>query len=732
MDDIALRLKLGDFGDSIGATLESLVNARLDQLDALNIDYSFDRDELFGSADVGIIEKNALQILDSVFDRSHRDSHPLPVLLYFGQREHPDEPDAFQVIVARSVELAIELAAHDASRHEDIVMICRRARLLVEQPSRYARLMMKLPDFTLPFDDIADGLQILSDDPELQDLADRLRRWASVIRVVTDGRAKRQSSLPGAPLRVAGCVTEIESSEDDDVVIAVAEPAVDTVYPNAPEEAQHDRPKDGASAYIQPVTTSKDRADGMGHLRGEQIVNRQHMESTCPSSLHSQLTNNEAKWAFGQAYRMAATSSGYLFAALAIVTGRRIEHLKSLPLVTDHIDPEQNEYWFHRNGVVALWYRVRLPQFVDLMKLDIVEQSSDEGIALPLPPKLAALLLKYLARKRKNTSDRDAAEAVAQLAASIDKRVTAPRLSKVLLKELTLRGVDEVDVAWLSGMSARHCAGLYYSVIPRARLLQTYYDFVDDLMASTGDAWPDRPPLPTGDVGTRIRVRDELVTRLFSLQADSLTAARQHPSATDRFVFHNRYVLYTFQVLALACGIRAVTEPFGNISDTNPFNATLRLLDKANRGVASDRMITLGEIALAQIRAYNRHLTRLAEYCRHYSSALRSQVCAAQQSEFSWLFRIDHKERAHPLRPRWILRELRHTWPLPINWPRHFHSSWLREQGLGRGVIRAYLGHADSGAAPLSRFDGTSMFELRQLGQAINDRLVSLGIRAVR
>ena len=731
MNDIALRLKLGDFGESIGATLEALLDARLDQLEALNIDYGFDRDELFGSADAGEIGDSDVQALDSILDRSHRNSHPLPVLLNFGQREHPDRPEVFQLIVARSVELAIELAAIDDLRDKDIVMICRRARLLVVEPSKYAQLMTKLPDFTQPFDDIADGIQALSEDPELQDISDRLHRWASIIRTVADGRAKRKSTLPGAPLRVPGCVTEIESS-DYDLVIAVAEPAVDTAYPNAPEETQHDRPKDGASAYIQTVTTSKDRADGMGHVRGEQIVNRQHMESNCPSSLHSQLTNNEAKWAFGQAYRMAATSSGYLFAALAIVTGRRIEHLKSLPLVTDQLNPERNEYWFHRNGVVALWYRARLPQFVDLMKLDIVEQSSDEGIALPLPPNLAALLLKYLARTRQNTSDRDAAEAVAQLAASIDKRVTAPRLSKVLSKELTLRGVDEVDVAWLSGMSARHCAGLYYSVIPRARLLQTYYDFVDDLMASTGDAWPDRPPLPTGDVGTRIRVRDELVTRVFSLQADSLTAARQHPSATDRFVFHNRYVLYTFQVLALACGIRAVTEPFGNISDTNPFNATLRLLDKANRGVASDRMITLGEIALAQIRAYNRHLTRLAEYCRHYSSALRSQVCAAQQSEFSWLFRIDHKERAHPLRPRWILRELRHTWPLPINWPRHFHSSWLREQGFGRGVIRAYLGHADSGAAPLSRFDGTSMFELRQLGQAINDRLVSLGIRAVR
>ena len=50
-------------------------------------------------------------------------------------------------------------------------------------------------------------------------------------------------------------------------------------------------------------------------------------------------------------------------------------------------------------------------------------------------------------------------------------------------QRLTSKGIDEVDVAWLSGISAEHRAGLYYSVVPRERLIRTYYDYVDEATA---------------------------------------------------------------------------------------------------------------------------------------------------------------------------------------------------------------------------------------------------------
>lgn len=731
MDDLASRLMLRDFDDGVVGTLEKLLAQRIDEIESLglNSDIDVERDVLVESDAVDVdFEDGELEKLEADCGKDH----PLPSLLMFGGATHSTHPVEFQLIVTRSVHLAIGLAAMGDSHHDDIVMGCRRAWRLKEREEEFKPLMPLLPDFGQPFDAIADELQTLSEseDPVIQKFADRLGRWARVIRVLVEGRDKHTVTSPGSRLRLPGRVTAMESQEFPDVVVSIAESPIETAYPNAPEEAQHDRAKGGSPAYIQPKTTSRDRADGIGYLRGQQIINRLHMESACPTALHSRLTKNEGCWAFAKAYRLAETSSGYLFTALAILTGRRVERLLALDVVNDTLDNTQTEYWFQRNGVVALWYRPTLPRFDALMKLGILEQSNDEGIALPMPPKLGKLLLAHLKKRRPPTVTKDAADAVSQIAGDTDKRVTAVRLSKFMGQRLTAIDIDEVDVAWLSGISAGHRAGLYYSVIPRERLIHTYYEYVDEVMAGVSDAdqWNDRPPLPGGVVGSRIRVKPEHVTRLFNLQADALDAARQHQAAVDIRVFHNRYVLYTFQLLAFACSIRAITEPFGCMDDINIAAGTLRLSDKANRNDISDRLIPMGEIARAQIKAYNLHLRQLHRAFRDVRPAVAENIDGALNGGFSWLFRFDHKHRIHTVRPRWILRELKDTWPLPINWPRHFHSSWLREAGFGRGVIRAYLGHADSGAAPLSRFDGTSVFELKQLANAVNSKIASLNI----
>jgi len=737
MDDLASRLGLWEFDDELVVTIDKLLAQHVGDIEQLGIDLDVgaERDALVESDLNGAdVTEHELDDLRGALTNA-RSKYPLVALLVEGIHDHSEYPDEYRLIVTRSVQVAIALAEMGESYAEDIRIACRRARRLREKEREYAALLPHLPRFDQPLEMIATGLQELSEseDPRLKPFADRLERWARAVRTPVEGRDKHSVTSPGSALLIPGQVSAMESDEFPDVSVSVAETPVDTAYPDAPEEAQHDRSKAGAAVRAQPKTTAQDRSDGIGYLRGEQIVNRLHMDAASPPALHSRLTRNEAMWAFQKAYRRAETSSGYLFEALSMLTGRRVERLLNLALVNDQLDTTLNEYWFHRNGRVALWYRPVLPRFDDLMNLGILEQSVDEGIALPLPPKLGELLLARLARQGAAGIAVDAANAVKQIANETDKRITGPRLSKVMPQRLTANSVDEVDVAWLSGKAPEHCAGLYYSVIPRKRLIATYYAYVDELLEGAGGAreWPTKPPLPDGVVGSRIRIQDEHVARLFNLQADALNTARRRQSSTDICVFHNRFTLYTFQLLAFASAIRSITEPFGLANDFNAAAGTLRLLDKANRHDSSDRLISLGHTALAQIEAYNEHLEQLHAEFRHIKPAIAENIGASLAGDFSWLFYFDRKRRVRTLRPRWILRELKTFWPLPLNWPRHFHSSWLREQGFGRGVIRAFLGHADNGAPPLSRFDGTSIFEMRQLARAINTKIADLNIGVV-
>ena len=737
MDDLAFRLGLWDFDDDTAAIIHKLLALHIDDIEQLGIDpeVGAERDALAESTlnSTHVTEQELEQL--KVALTNARGKYPLVALLVAGNDEHSEHPEEFRLIVTRSVQIAIALAEMGESYAEDIQIACRRARRLKEKEREYAALVPHLPRFDQPLEEIATGLQQLSesDDLRLKPFADRLERWARAVRTPVEGRDKRTVTSPGSALHIPGQVSITESDEFPDVSVSVAASPVDTAYPNAPEEAQHDRSKAGAALRAQPRTTSQDRSDGIGYLRGEQIVNRLEMEAASPPTLHSRLTRHEAASAFKKAYQRADTSSGYLFEALSILTGRRVEHLLSLDLVSSRLDPSQTEYWFHRNGKVALWYRPVLPRFNDLMKLGVLEQSTDQGIAVPLPPKLGDLLLAWLKKQGGAATAVDAADAVKQIASETDKRVTGPRLSKVMPQRLTAMGVDEVDVAWLSGIAPEHCAGLYYSVIPRERLIAAYYAYVDELLkgANVSEDWPSKPPLPSGVVGSRIRVQDEHVTRFFNLEAEALNTAQRHQSAADICVFHNRFTLYTFQLLAFASGIRSITEPFGSLDNINAAAGTLRLLDKANRHDRSDRFISLGQTALGQIDTYNAHLEQLHAEFQYVRPAIAEKISAARSGDFSWLFYFDHRGRIRTVTPRWVLRKLKNTWPLPLNWPRHFHSSWLREQGFGRGVVRAFLGHADNGAPPLSRFDGTSIFEMRQLAHAIDTKIADLNIGVI-
>lgn len=731
MTDLIAKLRLQDFSDNANQTIASLLASRIEDIDSLGLTTEAPVPEeltaLFPPT-TAEFSKQHIKRLESELLKEWGE-HPVPVLLCFGATPHLSHPEEFDIIVTRSIQLAVGLAAAGDDYDDQILDVCRRAWRL--KSDDFEGVIPQLPPFQHPFATIAEEISSLASAPGSKEFALRFTKWARSIQTFVDKRQRHKTTAPGTRMKVAGQSREVVLDDDDDLRLTIADAPFDSALPNAPEEIRHDRPIECSAARIQAESDSKDRHDGIVHVRGEHILNRQHMQYVSPRSHPSRLTTNEALQAFHACYERAETSSGYLFTALSMLTGRRVDRLISLKLVEGALDKRRNEYWLYRNRTLALYYESELPRFEQLMQLDIVESSGDGGFALPIPPKLAKPLLAFLRRPRKPSVKSDVTSVISQLVQQIDARITSVRLSKVMKHELTLLGIDEVDVALLSGIAAEHCAGLYYSTVPRERLAKTYYRYVSLLLRGHPDKkalkWP---PLPSGDVGSRIRIRPETVARYFELMATTLEEARARQAASDIHVFHNRFLLYVVQLLSLCSAVRSVTEPFGDAYDFNLDAGTLRLSDKSNRDSACDRLVPMARTAVEQAKAYFAHLKQLRLEFRDVRPSLADRIDHAISGDDAWLFWFDQKQRPRTVTPEWILRELRHVWPLPTNWPRHFLSSWVRDRAFGRGVIRAYFGHADHGPAPLSHFDGTSAYELRQLGEAIDNLLTSLDIGA--
>ena len=733
MDDFMSKAGLVACDDQANATLERLLGHRLRTIEAMGVlaEGPLPRELLTIDQDDCAVGKTAIHHLGREL-LNHRKEYPIAALLLDGATDRPTHAEEFDTIVSRSLQVAIGLTTFEGDYTERIYTVCRRAYRL--KRDEYEDILTLLPDFAQPLTFVADKLEELSslDDPRINGFEGRLDDWAASIRVFVDKRKKHKVTASGNSLLVPGQVKGLNLDPDGDLDIAVVDTPIDSAYPNAPEETRHDRPKEGTSARIQGKSDVKDRSDGIGHLRGEQILNRQLMLFASPSSHPSRLTRNEALKAFQYCYDRAETSSGYLFAALSILTARLVSDLVSLKLVEGRLDDSTSEFWFYRNKTLGLYFRPELPAFKDLMKLGLLESSNDAGLVLPIPPRLATPLLTYLRRKKRPGVKHDLTQALAQLKQTIDHRITGPRLSKCMKHRLTSKGTDEVDVALLTGTRPEHCAGLYYSVVPRDRLATTFYEYEDWLLQKHADHKKiSRPPLPQGVVGSRVRIPPETVGRYFNLMADAINEARENLAACDIFEFHNRYLIYTEQLLSFCTAIRSVTEPFGNASDVNVHAGTVRLSDKVNRESSCHRLVPIGATAVDQVNAYFDHLTHLRCELRDVDPDLAAKVSQAISGKGAWLFCFDRRRKVRTVVPKWILTQLRHTWPLPANWPRHFLSTELRGNGFARGVVRAFFGHSDLGPAPLSHFDGVSMFELRQVGAAIEDIVDSLNIGVV-
>ncbi len=659
------------------------------------------------------------------------EEHPVPSLLIAAHNEGDELDERLVHIVAKTVHLSLLLTDMGEEYNEEIVQACRRARLLLK---RDRKLLPLVPSFKRAFSTIAESLQSLYDNPpEGEDIHGlQLEYWIRSFTTYLDNRQKYTRHAFGSDTGITGESVEHPVLDEDDAALSVAEAPCTVPFPNSPEEARDDQPKAGKAVRPLIKSTSSDRSRGMAWSRGKEMMNRLFMEFSLAPCLGSRLTDFQVRRSFEICYRRVSKSPAHLLTALLILTGRRADRLNALELRKQSNADGPGEYWLVESGRVFLRYEPKLPDHDKVTKLKGIKKASDNSIRMALPRRISNALLQLYGRNRRLRRPVDIEPAITELSREVDKHISAVRLSNTLTHALNADGVDDVLMAWLTGGSPKHNAGMYYTLVSRADAATAHADFVDALLKHVGvKERLDRTADKTY-VGTRIRIDPEFIARSFHRQADELIAALQNSQAVCPYKFHNRFVLYVVQLLGLVTLIRSVTEPFGKQDDSNLLARTVRIADKVNRLGVNGRLVSLGDTATEQLENYNRHLEGLYDDLRHHEPETASLIQAALDGSDSYLFYFDADRRIQPLRPKWILEELRTVWPFPTNWPRHSLSAWIRQQEFSKGAIRAQYGHSDFGPAPLSRFDGTAVLELSSIASVIDDYLSRHDIRSIQ
>lgn len=660
----------------------------------------------------------------------HVKDHPLPALLIAAFNSSDDPDDGLDHIIAKTVHLSLMLAQMGPKYDNEIVIACRRARLLL---GRDNNLLRHLPSFRQSFQEITEGLKSLADSPpsSLAKHEDRLCKWHDCFKTFVDQREKHTRQVYGSDVTLEGERVEHLLPENEDVSLSVCEPPITVPFPNSAEEAQSDQPKAGKAARPLIATTPNDRSRGMAHNRGREIVHRLFMDSLAPPCHDNRLTTHQVRRAFEICYRHAPRSEAHLMTALVILTGRPATRLSSLAMCRGKTVRGHGESWVVTSHHVYLRYEPELPEHDKVTRQKGIKKISDNGVYTVLPTRLGNALVKLYRGEQRLEREIDNSSAIAELSQEIDKKITVGRLSHALPHTLDADGIDDVLIAWLSGGAPKQNAGMYYTLISRTEAAETHAKFVNTLLEHAGERDRVVPSTRSGYVGTRLRINPAFIVRSFRLQARELESALQNSQAVSPFTFHNRFVLYIAQLLGMVTLIRSVTEPFGLRGDTNLMAQTMRIADKVNRLGVSGRLIALGKTATAQLEKYNQHLDCLSQELQFHEPDAARDLRAALDGSGSYLVLFDDKHKVVPVRPKLILEALEDAWPFPTNWPRHSLSAWIRRQDFSKGAIRGAYGHADFGPAPLSRFDGTTVLELTSIADAIDDYLAKHDIRSI-
>jgi len=476
-----------------------------------------------------------------------------------------------------------------------------------------------------------------------------------------------------------------------------------------------------------------DRDRTIKFLRGKEVANQLVMREVAPPARYSGLTADEIRRLVHVMIEGISNKDySYVVIALMVIFGRSLRD--AIDILKSDRYSKSSSVLRSRDSVCALKYTMELPYIRAASYKDLVLDSDDKNLFLPVPNVLNAVLSdkKLISNEIKKITVELVESKIQALNGGKNIRFTQTAISGVAYEIMRRRGFSESDILWVIGGTAKEFASLYYYTVKETTLRHVHYSYLNELSRiSRINLLPVEIAETTITLGSRVFIQLERVKEIaasilykkISLKNGSLDSISE---------FHNEFIFRSYFIFSLFAAHRDVRNPFQSICDFNPYNKTLWICDKNNRSSDSSRVIPLPDVVFEQLERLRGHYNRLALRLSLIDKILSKNIEKILDGENDqFLLSLLHSGKLKGVDARRIQENFSQHYSLPANWQRHFLRNYLADTGCSQDQINAFMGHANFGREAHGRWSAYGASESVKIRHSLNVLASELGVVAL-
>jgi hypothetical protein len=299
-------------------------------------------------------------------------------------------------------------------------------------------------------------------------------------------------------------------------------------------------------------------------------------------------------------------------------------------------------------------------------------------------------------------------------------------IQNVLRRWLVSKGIDTVITAYICGDLPGMCAGLHYTQLLSGKIQNIYDQFLTEM----GFKPTTNTPIPSRIVGSALVPKNKFISDRFCALKSALKSYSGVRLSTVEFQYHTYYTLYTYLILNMYAGHRAVGCPFEKVTDFNPEMDRLLISDEDVGDKLQPRVIGIGPTGVRQLKRYIDYLSSWGRKASVFSPEIASSVTKSLAGKAPLFFLQNEKWALVTLDPSNLRLYREFINPLPANWQRH----WLRTELTGEVFgedIDSFMGHTVYSRNPGNINAGSDFNYVSRIAEIVEEKLQFFGVKAL-